>query len=86
MTALLAQLISLIGNLLILLIIVYVLLSYVLSPYHPIRVAVERIIDPLLRPIRQVMPSTGGFDFSPVILMFLIYIVERLLLQLLTSF
>lgn len=79
----LAQLISFIGNLLIFLIIIYVILSYVLSPLHPVRETLDRVVEPLLRPIRQVLPSTGGLDFSPVILIFLIWIVERLLLQLL---
>jgi YggT family protein len=30
--------------------------------------AVNAIMDPLLRPIRRIMPDTGTIDFSPVVL------------------
>jgi YggT family protein len=35
-----------------------------------------RITEPLLRPIRQFMPSFGGLDVSPVILLLVIWLVE----------
>jgi YggT family protein len=35
-----------------------------------------RITDPLLRPIRQFVPSFGGLDVSPVILLLIIWLVE----------
>jgi len=41
--------------------------------------ALNAILDPLLNPIRRVMPNTGGIDFSPMILIFGL----RLLVQLL---
>lgn len=41
--------------------------------------ALNAILDPLLNPIRRVMPNTGGVDFSPMILIFGL----RLLVQLL---
>ena len=50
------------------LVIAHVILSYFMSPYHPIREAVDRIVNPLLAPIRQIMPATGPLDFSPLIL------------------
>lgn len=28
------------------------------------------IIDPMLKPIRRIMPDTGGIDFSPMVLIF----------------
>ncbi|MBV8090585.1 MAG: YggT family protein [Alphaproteobacteria bacterium] len=38
-----------------------------------------RITDPLLRPIRRVLPDLGGIDISPVILILLLVFVQRLL-------
>jgi YggT family protein len=35
-----------------------------------------RITEPLLRPIRQFMPSFGGLDVSPVILLLIIWLIE----------
>jgi YggT family protein len=65
---------------LLLLILIKVLLSYFMDPFHPIRQAVDRLVEPLLRPIRQVVPSFGRFDFSPVILMILVEVLARVLL------
>ncbi|MEO5773487.1 MAG: YggT family protein [Sphingomicrobium sp.] len=41
--------------------------------------ALERILDPLYRPIRRVLPDFGGIDFSPLVLLILIRIVKMLL-------
>ena len=41
--------------------------------------ALERLTAPLYRPIRAVMPDFGGIDFSPLVLILLIKIVQMLL-------
>jgi YggT family protein len=41
--------------------------------------ALERITDPLYRPIRKVMPDFGGIDFSPIVIIILIQVVKKLL-------
>ncbi|KHK89688.1 YggT family protein [Novosphingobium malaysiense] len=38
--------------------------QFVAAVYH----ALNAILDPLLRPIRRIMPNTGAIDFSPMIL------------------
>lgn len=38
-----------------------------------------RITEPLLRPIRARMPNLGGLDVSPVILILIIILIERLI-------
>src|SRR3546814_12380744 len=40
--------------------------------------ALERITEPLLRPIRRFMPDLGGIDFSPMVLILLLIAVQRL--------
>ncbi|MFN2195412.1 MAG: YggT family protein [Anaerolineales bacterium] len=67
------------------LIIVYVILSYFLSPYHPIRQTIDRLVEPLLAPIRQILPQTGMIDFSPLVLLILVQLISALLLQLLNG-
>jgi YggT family protein len=62
-----------------LLILAKVILSYFMDPFHPIRQSIDRLVEPLLRPIRQVVPSLGRFDFSPLILLILVQIVGAIL-------
>ena len=38
-----------------------------------------RITEPALRPIRRLMPNLSGIDISPVILIFIIYFLQRVL-------
>lgn len=61
------------------------LLSFVLSPYHPVREALERIVAPFLNPIRNLMPNTGAIDFSPLILILAVDVLSRILIALLLS-
>ncbi|QNM81783.1 YggT family protein [Sphingomonas sabuli] len=44
-----------------------------------IALALEKITAPLYRPIRAVLPDFGGIDFSPLVLLLLIRIVDMLL-------
>ncbi len=41
--------------------------------------AIARLFEPLLRPIRRVLPDTGAIDFSPMVLLLLIFAVIRIL-------
>jgi YggT family protein len=41
--------------------------------------ALDRLTEPLYRPIRRVLPDFGGIDFSPIVVLLLIYIVRILL-------
>ncbi len=68
-----------------LLIIVHVILSYFMSPYHPIREMVDRLIEPLLSPIRRLIPKTGMFDFSPLILLIGIQVIAQIIISILIS-
>lgn len=78
----LARLINMLGSALILLVFISALLSFFLAPYHPIREALDRIVNPMLNPIRRVVPTLGGLDFSPLILIILIQFVTRVLVSL----
>jgi YggT family protein len=41
--------------------------------------ALSRLFEPVLRPIRKVMPDTGQIDFAPMVFMLLLVGVSRLL-------
>jgi len=70
---------ALLLNTLSFLILAHIILSYFMSPVHPVREAIDRIVGPLLDPIRQILPSTGGLDFSPLVLILLIRFLGNLL-------
>ena len=44
--------------------------------------ALNKILDPFLKPIRKIMPDTGMIDFSPMVLLIGLRIVQMLLMGL----
>ena len=40
---------------------------------------VTALTEPLLKPIREVIPNFGGIDISPVILLLLIFFIQRVI-------
>lgn len=42
--------------------------------------ALERMLSPLYRPIRRILPDFGGLDFSPMVVLLLIIILKDYLL------
>ena len=60
-----------------------VLLSWVnLAPDNPLVTGVHRLTEPVLAPLRRVLPSGGGFDFSPLAVFLLIRLAQALLVRL----
>jgi YggT family protein len=41
--------------------------------------ALDRITAPIYRPIRRLLPDLGGIDFSPMVVLLLIYVIRILL-------
>jgi YggT family protein len=37
----------------------------------------NRVTDPILRPIRRLIPPMGGLDLSPMVVLLVIYVVQR---------
>lgn len=68
-----------------LIIFVDIILSYFMAPYHPVRQFLDRIVEPMLAPIRRVVPPMGMIDFSPLILLILIQVLGQFLIQLLLA-
>jgi YggT family protein len=69
-------------------IIIQVILSWLLAfnvlntSSHGVRtiaIAIDRITAPLYRPIRRLLPDFGGIDFSPLVILILIQVLQKLL-------
>ena len=41
--------------------------------------SINRLLEPVLRPIRNIMPNTGAIDFSPLVLILGLQILTRVL-------
>ena len=82
---LLAQVIHTLATIFIWIVIASSLLSFFVSPYHPVRQTLDRIIAPFLDPIRRRIPLMGTVDISPMILILLIWLAEQVLIILLDT-
>ena len=72
------------ANALSLAILARILLSWIpLNRENQVVRIIYEITDPILEPIRRVVPSLGALDLSPMIALILIQVVERILLTLL---
>jgi YggT family protein len=49
------------------------------SGVRTLAVAIDRITAPLYRPIRRILPDFGGIDFSPLVVLILIQVLQKLL-------
>lgn len=83
---LLVTFIQVLGRVFSLAILVRVLLSWIpMDPSNPIIRFIYDITEPVLAPLRRVIPPVGGMDLSPIVAMFVIEIVQRALLTLIAS-
>lgn len=85
MIEILALFIRSISQLLVLLVVVSVILSYFMDPDHPIRRSIDSVVEPMLAPIRRVVPLIGVLDLSPLILIILLQVVSNLLVSFLLT-
>ena len=64
------------------LLLIRVLISWVNpDPFNPLVQFLYRSTEPVLEPIRRVLPFTGAIDFSPIIAFFLIVFLQTFLVQ-----
>lgn len=57
----------------------------VLNPYQPvvgqIWQALNRLLEPIYAPIRRLIPFGGGLDFSPLVVLLAIYVLQQFVLR-----
>ena len=84
----LIEIVSLLINVIVIAVIIQFVLSLLLAfnvvnrhngAVDAVWTAINAILDPVLRPIRRVMPNTGAIDFSPMVLIVLLQIVTIIL-------
>ena len=80
----LALVINALSQALVLIVFLSAILSFFMDPYHPIRRGVDNLVQPLLDPIRRIIPPVGGLDFSPLVLILLIQFIARIIIGLLS--
>lgn len=73
----LATAILILTRILTLVVLADVLASYFLDPFNSIRRFLDNLVQPLLDPIRRLLPPVGAIDFSPLILLILIQVIGR---------
>ena len=49
------------------------------SPFVPLLRLIYAITEPILGPIRRVLPRTGMFDFSPIVALMLLNLIRRMI-------
>ncbi len=77
---------GIINNLLtvvIVLLVVRAILSWVRvgfdSPFRPVVDIVHRVTEPILAPVRGVLPSMGGLDLSPLVVIIAISVLQTVI-------
>lgn len=82
----LVELVQLAGQVLSLLIIVRAVLSWFSpDPRNTLVQLVYRTTEPVLAPVRNLLPIMGGLDFSPIVALIAVQVLEQVLVQLLIS-
>jgi len=84
-----AALISIVATLIFWLVLAHVIMSwlvafnvvnlqnqFVRSLYH----GINGMVEPLLAPIRRILPTAGGIDFSPIVLLIVVQVLQTFLL------
>lgn len=61
--------------------ILIVIIASFLAPgtHHPVLGLLQQVTEPLLRPARRIIPPLGGLDFSPILVILALGVVQRLL-------
>lgn len=79
-TELLIRFVEILGLFLYIALIARVVLSWIqLDPSNPIVTVVYQVTEPILAPIRRVLPRTGMLDLSPMIAIILVTIIREVL-------
>ncbi|MGD8406154.1 MAG: YggT family protein [Anaerolineales bacterium] len=83
--AILIRIINILSQFIVLVVIAKIILSYFMDPYHPIRRTLDNLVEPMLAPIRRVVPLIGMFDFSPLVLIILVQILSSVIIRFLIT-
>ncbi len=78
----LAQLLQMVFQIYTLILIVRVLISWVNpDPFNPVVQFLSKVTDPVLEPLRKVIPPLGPIDISPIIALLLLQAIQHFLVR-----
>jgi len=82
----LVSVVNFIFNFFITMVFARVILSWVrVSPYHPtwgpVVNFIHQVTEPIMAPVRNIMPAMGGFDFSPIVVLFGLSFLQNIILS-----
>jgi YggT family protein len=79
-------LIRLVFELYALILLARVLVSWLqVDPYNPLVRLLYQLTEPLLEPIRRILPQSGGLDFSPMVALIVVLVAEQLAISVVAS-
>ena len=82
----LANFINILFTVLYVAILIRILLSWIrVDPYNPLVQLLFQITEPILGPFRRVIPPIGGLDFSPIVALIVLQLVQQFLVSILLS-
>jgi len=80
------QLVNIVFEVLTWLIIIRCILSFVRhDPYQPLIRFIYEVTEPIMAPFRRLIPASGGMDFSPIVAILAVTLIQRLVVQLLSA-
>jgi uncharacterized protein YggT (Ycf19 family) len=86
----LANFVTVLYWLYLLLVLLYILFSWVQLPYNVwigrLREFLSDVVEPYLSMFRRILPPMGGFDFSPIIAIIVLTIVRQVLVTVILGF
>jgi len=53
------------------------------NPYQPVIKFIYDITEPIMSPFRRLLPMAGPIDFSPILAVFVVTLIQRIVIQLL---
>jgi YggT family protein len=86
MADIIIQLLSLFSTIFYLLVLARIVMSFIqVDRYHPVVNLIYQLTEPILAPIRNILPQVGMFDFSPMVAIILVELCVRVLATLVKS-
>ena len=80
MTPIIIDLVQVLGYVLYAAIIGRVIISWInVSPNNPIVGIIYKVTEPILGPIRRMLPSMGGLDLAPMVALILVTVFQRII-------
>lgn len=77
----LPELVNLTINIFIFTILIRVIMSWLNpGPYHPLMGLLDSLTEPMMRPVRRMLPEFGGLDLSPALVMIGLILLKMLLI------